>query len=615
MSNFNPNKKIKFLPLPYIGMFDLDLIYQTSDVELLYQILSKVNEIAQSQNIIIDNFENILDWAQNQIEQYTKEQLQEWLDDGTIVKLINDYLLETYNYMYKYWMKRYNTTDNIYNDIVTALSQVDTLIIDYDILLPNDSVFNFSNKTLIFKNNCKITTNSITFTGSNNKIIGMNANLTSPDDLITVNGSNNILKNCEIYGNDRKSSFSYTVANIRFNGNYNKIENSECYYGNIGVRLDGNYNEVNSCVIHNCVCGVRISPSSTNCKIYNNKIFDIATWLASHDGQDGILGSIDCVDCIYKGNDIYNCEEHGMYIQSTSSIITNNITHNNNGTGIKLASYTTNNPSYSNSHSIVSNNISHDNNIGFVLQNAAQFTTFDNNTCYNNKTYGLNVSNVDNNLPNTRLIITNNQLDGMNYIQLNGESIISNNNGNNSTLSIGYGNTHSYSNTNNIISNNHVDNIICSGLTNTSIDGNIVNNLHLASGNYSVINNKLINQINDINPRLTTKIDNNEIHLYNSHLIFSQNSSCISISNNIIILEENNENLLTIIENVYSSTNTENINLKVNNNYIKTNVSNNIRPIDLYGNYIMCIGNITIGNRDNYIRGNESVKQNIFINL
>jgi hypothetical protein len=92
MSDFNQNKKIKFLPLPYIGMFDLDLIYQTSDIELLYQILSKVNEIAQSQNIIIDNFEKILDWAQNQIEQYTKEQLQTWLSDGTIADIINDEL-------------------------------------------------------------------------------------------------------------------------------------------------------------------------------------------------------------------------------------------------------------------------------------------------------------------------------------------------------------------------------------------------------------------------------------------------------------------------------------------------------------------------------------------
>lgn len=88
MSDFDSNKKIKLMPLPYIGMFDLDLIYQASDVELLYQILSKVNEIAQSQNIIIDNFEKILEWAQSQIENYTKEQLQEWLADGTLENMI-----------------------------------------------------------------------------------------------------------------------------------------------------------------------------------------------------------------------------------------------------------------------------------------------------------------------------------------------------------------------------------------------------------------------------------------------------------------------------------------------------------------------------------------------
>lgn len=88
MGDFQTNKKLNLLPLPYIGMYDLDLIYQTSDVELLYQILSKVNDIAQSQNIIIDNFEKVLYWAQNQIEQYTKEQLEDWLNDGTITNII-----------------------------------------------------------------------------------------------------------------------------------------------------------------------------------------------------------------------------------------------------------------------------------------------------------------------------------------------------------------------------------------------------------------------------------------------------------------------------------------------------------------------------------------------
>lgn len=76
------------MPLPYIGMFDLDVIYQTSDAELLYQVLYKLNEIAKSQNIIIDNFQKVIEWATEQIEKFTKEQLEEWLNDGTLENMI-----------------------------------------------------------------------------------------------------------------------------------------------------------------------------------------------------------------------------------------------------------------------------------------------------------------------------------------------------------------------------------------------------------------------------------------------------------------------------------------------------------------------------------------------
>ena len=97
------NGKINKLPLPYIGMFDLDLIYQTTDVELLYQILYRVNEVVKSQNKIISDFNNILTWANTQIETYTKQQLQEWLDDGTFEDIIQELLnkmVDTYNETY-----------------------------------------------------------------------------------------------------------------------------------------------------------------------------------------------------------------------------------------------------------------------------------------------------------------------------------------------------------------------------------------------------------------------------------------------------------------------------------------------------------------------------------
>lgn len=85
---FKVPNKINFMPLPNISMFDLDVIYQTSDAELLYQVLFKVNEVAKSQNIIIENFKKVLDWATCQIEKFTKEQLKEWLEDGTLENLI-----------------------------------------------------------------------------------------------------------------------------------------------------------------------------------------------------------------------------------------------------------------------------------------------------------------------------------------------------------------------------------------------------------------------------------------------------------------------------------------------------------------------------------------------
>lgn len=81
------NGNINKLPLPYIGMFDLDLIYQTSDTELLYQIISKVNDVIQSQNNLVDNFSNNL-------EEYVNTKLDGWLDDGTLQSLLdNEYVV------------------------------------------------------------------------------------------------------------------------------------------------------------------------------------------------------------------------------------------------------------------------------------------------------------------------------------------------------------------------------------------------------------------------------------------------------------------------------------------------------------------------------------------
>lgn len=67
------NSNIKKIPMPFIGMFDLDVIYQTSDIEMLYQLLEKVNALIQNVNQINAN-----------VVQLVNEIINNALQDGQI---------------------------------------------------------------------------------------------------------------------------------------------------------------------------------------------------------------------------------------------------------------------------------------------------------------------------------------------------------------------------------------------------------------------------------------------------------------------------------------------------------------------------------------------------
>ena len=54
------NSNIKKIPMPFIGMFDLDVIYQTSDIEMLYQLLEKVNDLICNVNQINANIVSLV---------------------------------------------------------------------------------------------------------------------------------------------------------------------------------------------------------------------------------------------------------------------------------------------------------------------------------------------------------------------------------------------------------------------------------------------------------------------------------------------------------------------------------------------------------------------------
>lgn len=83
-TTFNTIKNITKFDFPCISQFDLDLIYETNDIEFLCKVLEKLNEIIDSQNLIVEDFNKIVQFVNEKIEEYTKNQLNEWLEDGTI---------------------------------------------------------------------------------------------------------------------------------------------------------------------------------------------------------------------------------------------------------------------------------------------------------------------------------------------------------------------------------------------------------------------------------------------------------------------------------------------------------------------------------------------------
>lgn len=76
----------KVLPLVY----DDSLSYY----EVLCKLRTYLNEVIKNNNEMMDTLSRLITWIDTQLEVYTKEQLNEWLNDGTLESLINDVLLK-----------------------------------------------------------------------------------------------------------------------------------------------------------------------------------------------------------------------------------------------------------------------------------------------------------------------------------------------------------------------------------------------------------------------------------------------------------------------------------------------------------------------------------------
>lgn len=95
MNNFN-----KINPFEFYCQKVIPLIYDDSlsYYEVLCKIRTILNEVIKSQNELGQAFSNLLVWIEKELKQFTTEQLNEWLEDGTLENLIN---LEKLNAMKK----------------------------------------------------------------------------------------------------------------------------------------------------------------------------------------------------------------------------------------------------------------------------------------------------------------------------------------------------------------------------------------------------------------------------------------------------------------------------------------------------------------------------------
>lgn len=136
--------------------------------------------------------------------------------------------------------------------------------------------------------------------------------------------------------------------------------------------------------ISSCATGV-YTKLAENLTIRDNHIHDIHRWSLNDFGKGGcgILFS-PCHDSTIDNNDIYNCEEHGIYLAGSkyNRIVNNNI-YDNNGNGIQLNKGSGTNLKVS--HNIINGNIVRDNDMnGIALLRYAYYNVVNGNVCPGN---------------------------------------------------------------------------------------------------------------------------------------------------------------------------------------------------------------------------------------
>ncbi len=175
-------------------------------------------------------------------------------------------------------------------------------------------------------------------------------------------------------------SISYSKACIVIEkSNLNYIKN--CHISNMhgsGVLIfdSSEKNTVQNNYIEKCITGILNNGDTTS---YNSFIDNIIGYndISGASGADGIFVNATSIEAsseghIIKGNKIYNSGEHGMYIQASDTLISNNIVYSNHLGGIKLGKCR---------NVVVDSNVCYKNDSNIQVQSGYDIIVLSNNTC------------------------------------------------------------------------------------------------------------------------------------------------------------------------------------------------------------------------------------------
>lgn len=79
-----------------ITRYDMEFIKAYSDKELLHALCYQIANVIDMLNLTQEQFEKLVGWVNEEIKYYTKEQLNQWLEDGTFYNMIKDMVNNLY---------------------------------------------------------------------------------------------------------------------------------------------------------------------------------------------------------------------------------------------------------------------------------------------------------------------------------------------------------------------------------------------------------------------------------------------------------------------------------------------------------------------------------------